>query len=57
MVIYEQTLFSERFKDDVKKYRPTLSAVSGSRLNDIKEGDILETYTMKMSPRVIALRP
>ena len=53
MVIYEGKLSSlKRFKDDVKEVQTNFECGVGIEgFNDIKEGDILETYTIEDVPR------
>jgi len=53
LVIYEGKLSSlKRFKDDVKEVQANFECGVGIEgFNDIKEGDILETYTIEDVPR------
>ncbi len=49
IVIFESTLASlKRFKDDVKEAAAGFECgISVEKFNDIKEGDIIEAYTME----------
>lgn len=53
IVIFESTLASlKRFKDDVKEVRSGYECgLSVEKFNDIKEGDIIEAYTMEAIER------
>ena len=53
IVIFESTLASlKRFKDDVKEVAAGYECgLSIERFNDIKEGDIVESFTMQATER------